>query len=183
MARLSTSDSPLGSGTAFTHLQAQRSAFVYLFIHSFRIFTQHQLYTKEDDGGRRGSCPLEFVSISAPCHSLGSGDVQARVGAKGTRTVWRRGREMCVCVCVCVCRTAVVCLEPSWAHDTLNHPTCPVLLTEGFVYLWSISLSLPLLQSVGALETGHRGLYLLEVRTVSGPEIGKTKGRKKQGGE
>lgn len=58
-----------------------------------------------------------------------------------------------------------------------------VLLTEGFVYLWSISLSLPLLQSVGALETGHRGLYLLEVRTVSGPEIGKTKGRKKQGGE
>ena len=90
---------------------------------------------------------------------------------------------VCVCVCVCVCRTAVVCLEPSWAHDTLNHPTCPVLLTEGFVYLWSISLSLPLLQSVGALETGHRGLYLLEVRTVSGPEIGKTKGRKKQGGE
>ena len=102
MAGLSTSNLPLGSGTAFTHLQAQRSAFVYLFIHSFKIFTQHQLYTKEDDG-ERGSCPPEFVSISAPCRPLGSGDVQARVGAEGTRTEWRRGRETCVCVCVCVC--------------------------------------------------------------------------------
>ena len=58
-----------------------------------------------------------------------------------------------------------------------------VLLTEGFVSWSRISLSLPLLQSVGALETGHRGLYLLEVRTVSGSEIGETKGIKKQGGK
>lgn len=58
-----------------------------------------------------------------------------------------------------------------------------VLLTEGSVSWWRISLSLPLLQSVDALETGHRGLYLLEVRTVSGSKIGKTKRIKKQGGE
>ena len=56
-------------------------------------------------------------------------------GAEMCRLVWvLRGhgqsgggeeRRVCVCVCVCVsvCRTAVVCLEPSWAHHTLNHPT------------------------------------------------------------
>lgn len=68
--------------------------------------------------------------------------------------------------------------ELGTSYMASSHPPA-VLLRESFVYLWSISLSL--LQSAGVLVTGHRGLYLLEVRTVSGPEMGK-KGRKARRG-
>lgn len=53
-----------------------------------------------------------------------------------------------------------------------------VLLRQGLC-IYRVSASL--LQGVGALRTGHRDLYLLEVRTAPGPETGKQKEEKKGG--
>lgn len=65
---------------------------------------------------------------------------------------------------------ALLCLEPSWTLYILSFRPPTVLLREA---LFICGASVFLLQSVGTLGTGRRGLDLLEVRTMAGPEIGK----------
>lgn len=65
---------------------------------------------------------------------------------------------------------ALLCLELSRMSYIISfYP--PTVLWRECLFICGASVSL--LQSVGALRTGHKGLYLLDISTVSGPEIGK----------